>query len=108
MLKNAFRALDKDNSGTLSMAEIRDAFVEMKSPAKELETIFKNVDFNHDGEINYTEFLAVTVDRRKALQHANLLFAFHHFDTDNSGFISAANLNECFKREGKHLTEEEL
>jgi Ca2+-binding EF-hand superfamily protein len=48
MLKNAFRALDKDNSGTLSMTEIRDAFVEMKFPAKELETIFKNVDFNHD------------------------------------------------------------
>jgi calcium-dependent protein kinase len=108
MLKNAFRALDSDNSGTLSMTEIRDAFIEMKFPAKELETIFKNVDFNHDGEINYTEFLAVTVDRRKALQHSNLVFAFHHFDTNNSGFISATNLNECFRREGKHLTDEEL
>ena len=32
MLKNAFRALDTDNSGTLSMTEIRNAFVEMKIP----------------------------------------------------------------------------
>lgn len=63
---------------------------------------------NHDGEINYTEFLAVTVDRRKALAHANLMFAFHHFDVDNTGFITKANLIECFKREGKHLEESEI
>jgi Ca2+-binding EF-hand superfamily protein len=37
MLKNAFRELDTDNSGTLSMKEIRDAFVVMQVPAKELE-----------------------------------------------------------------------
>lgn len=36
------------------------------------------------------------------------MFAFHHFDTDNSGFITAENLHECFKREGKHLTQEEV
>ena len=66
------------------------------------------MDFNHDGEINYTEFLAVTVDRRKAITEANLLFAFHHFDIDNTGYITAENLEECFRREGKHLTEADL
>ena len=50
----------------------------------------------------------MTVDRRKALQHANLLFAFHHFDTDNSGYITENNLKECFRREGKHLSDEEV
>lgn len=108
MLKNAFRELDTDNSGTLSMTEIKSAMMEMKITQAELELIFKNVDFNHDGEINYSEFLAVTVDRRKALQHANLIFAFHHFDSDNSGFITAENLRECFRREGKHLSDEEI
>lgn len=108
MLKNAFRELDTDNSGTLSMSEIKTAMLEMKIPQAELEQIFKNVDFNHDGEINYTEFLAVTVDRRKALQHANLMFAFHHFDSDNSGYITAENLKECFRREGKHLSDDEI
>lgn len=108
MLKNAFRELDTDNSGTLSMTEIKSAMMEMKIPQAELELIFKNVDFNQDGEINYSEFLAVTVDRRKALQHANLIFAFHHFDSDNSGFITSENLRECFRREGKHLSDEEI
>ena len=70
--------------------------------------MFDNIDLNHDGEINYTEFLAVTIDRRKAMTENNLLFAFHHFDTDNSGFITCENLEECFRREGKHLTHEEI
>ncbi len=73
-----------------------------------MEQIFENIDLNHDGEINYTEFLAVTVDRREAITKANLEFAYHHFDTDNSGFITHENLVECFRREGKHLSSEEI
>ena len=77
-------------------------------PEDEINQIFERIDFNHDGEINYTEFLAVTVDRRKAITSANLTFAFHHFDIDNTGYITEENLAECFRREGKHFTHEEL
>jgi calcium-dependent protein kinase len=75
---------------------------------EEINQIFTRIDFNHDGEINYSEFLAVTVDRRKAITEANLTFAFHHFDVGNTGYITEQNLEECFRREGKHLTHEEL
>ena len=75
---------------------------------EQVNEIFERIDFNHDGEINYTEFLAVTVDRRRAVTEANMTFAFHHFDIDNTGYITVENLNECFRREGKHLTSEEL
>lgn len=107
-LKNAFRTLDTDNSGTLQLSEIRTAFNDLNMAEDEINQIFDRIDFNHDGEINYTEFLAVTVDRRKAITDANMLFAFHHFDIDNTGFITEENLSECFRREGKHLTHEEL
>lgn len=107
-LKNAFRELDTDNSGSLELTEIRNAFNELQMPEEEINEIFARMDFNGDGEINYTEFLAVTVDRRKAITEANLLFAFHHFDIDNTGYITAENLEECFRREGKHLTTEDL
>lgn len=108
VLRNAFRTLDEDNSGTLQLSEIRTAFSELNMPEEEINQIFERIDFNHDGEINYTEFLAVTVDRRKAITEANLTFAFHHFDIDNSGFITEANLEECFRREGKHLSHDDL
>lgn len=38
----------------------------------------------------------------------NLKFAFHHFDTDGTGVITSANLEECFRREGKHKSQEEI
>jgi calcium-dependent protein kinase len=107
-LRNAFRTLDTDNSGTLQLSEIRTAFQELHMSEQEVNSIFERIDFNHDGEINYSEFLAVTVDRRKAITENNMLFAFHHFDIDNSGFITEANLEECFRREGKHLTHNDL
>lgn len=109
LLTSAFRELDKDNSGTLSLDELKQALIEIKVPPSEVERIFANVNFGHEeGEINYSEFLAVTVDKRKALAHSNLMFAFHHFDTDSSGYITADNLKECFRREGKHLTDTEV
>ena len=100
--------MDTDNSGTLQLSEIRTAFNELNMTEEQVNEIFERIDFNHDGEINYTEFLAVTVDRRRAVTEANMTFAFHHFDIDNTGYITVENLNECFRREGKHLTSEEL
>lgn len=80
----------------------------MNLSESEINEIFNKIDFNKDGEIEYTEFLAVTVDRRKAITEANMLFAFHHFDIDNTGYITQENLEEAFRREGKHLPDEEL
>ena len=108
ILRNAFRTLDVDNSGTLELSEIREAFNELNMSEEEVNQIFKRIDFNHDGEINYSEFLAVTIDRRKAITESNLTFAFHHFDVGNTGYITEQDLEECFRREGKHLTHEEL
>ena len=107
-LRNAFRALDIDNSGTLELSEIKQAFKGLSLSDEQLDEIFDRIDLNHDGEINYTEFLTVTMDRRQAMTRANLEFAFHHFDVNNSGHITRENLEECFRREGKHLSETEI
>jgi len=70
--------------------------------------MFAKFDFNKDGEINYSEFLAATVCKQKVLTKANLRFAFHHFDTDNEGYITKNDLKEVFKRSGQNLTENDL
>lgn len=74
---------------------------------EELNQLFYNIDFNHDGELNYSEFLAATVNKEKAVSDNNLKLAFHHFDVDNSGFITDENLVEAFRREGKKISIEE-
>lgn len=87
-LREAFRSLDTENLGMLSMAEVKQAFKDANIPPEDVEKIFKSLDTNGDGLINYSEFLAATVDRKKALTMQNLQFAFHHFDVDGSGFIT--------------------
>ena len=107
MLRNAFRELDVDNSGTLEIAELKQAFEKSGLSNEEMNDLFYKIDFNQDGKLNYTEFLAATVDKNKAVTQQNLKLAFHHFDVDNSGKITSENLLEVFKRQGQHMTKDE-
>ena len=66
-LREAFRSLDTENLGMLSMAEVKQAFKDANIPSDDVDKIFKSLDTNGDGLINYSEFLAATVDRKKAL-----------------------------------------
>ena len=58
--------------------------------------------------MNYSEFLAICVDKRLALAKQNLKLAFHHFEEPEKGYITAESLAECFRREGRHLTSQQL
>eukprot|EP00347_Sterkiella_histriomuscorum_P016684 403352253 len=107
-LRDAFRVLDKKNTGLLTVNEIKEAFKGSNFSQEDLNDIFKNIDLNHDGEINYSEFLAATVDKKKALTLQNLWFAFHHFDVDNSGYITERGLEEVFHREGRQINKEQI
>lgn len=107
-LREAFRVLDKNNTGLLTLPEIKEAFKESNIAWDDLDEMFRNLDFNQDGQINYSEFLAATVDRRKTLTLQNLWFAFHHFDVDNSGYITEAGLTEVFHREGRNMTPSQI
>lgn len=105
-LRDAFRALDKNNTGILTINEIKEAFKESSIDSTDVSKIFNMIDSDHDGVINYSEFLAATIDKKKALTMQNLMFAFHHFDVDNSGYITEKNLEEVFHREGRKISQE--
>ena len=64
VLREAFRALDTENLGMLSMQEVKQAFKDANINAEDVERIFRSLDTNGDGLINYSEFLAATVDRK--------------------------------------------
>ena len=56
---DAFKALDKDDSGTISAAELRDIMSSQgeKFTEEEAEEIFREADTDGDGQINYEEFV---------------------------------------------------
>ena len=73
-----------------------------------MEDIFHRIDLNNSGQINYSVFLAATVEKQKVLTQNNLWFAFHHFDVENSGYITEEGLVEVFHREGKKISREKI
>eukprot|EP00347_Sterkiella_histriomuscorum_P002144 403369302 len=110
-LRDAFRALDQNDTGFLTLNELRQASFFNNFGQEEEEDVndlFMNLDLNNDEKISYSNFLAATVDKTKALTVQNLNFAFHHFDADNSGFITEGGLSEVFYREGRKNKKEQI
>lgn len=54
--------------------------------------ILRAADTDGNGTINYTEFLAATMDATTFLRENYLNTAFHMFDTDGSGKIDSGEL----------------
>lgn len=53
-----------------------------------------------NGQVSYNEFLAATLSAANIAKEENLIKAFEHFDTDNSGFISREELKEALTAYG--------
>mmetsp|Transcript_61856 Transcript_61856/g.134025 ORF Transcript_61856/g.134025 Transcript_61856/m.134025 type:complete len:147 (-) Transcript_61856:94-534(-) len=88
-LKKNFEKIDKNGDGVLSFTEIRSGLATMGDyNMEEVEFIFKNMDMDMNGQVEYTEFLAAMMDHRKFDQDdSKILMAFKHLDFDSNGFI---------------------
>jgi calcium-dependent protein kinase len=56
---------------------------------EETERLMKIADTDNSGFIDYSEFLAASIDRSKLLRRENLDAAFSAFDKDGSGTITS-------------------
>lgn len=97
-LQNTFRALDRNGDGMLSPQEVKDglANLHMTIPPG-LEDIFKNVDTNGTGNIDYSEFLAATLDKQLLMQTDVCWEAFRVFDLDGDGKLSKDELAQLLR-----------
>ena len=61
-LRGAFKALDQDGDGFLSASELRNVLTSMGEPLtdKEVDEMFRLVDINNDGKLNFEEFYEMT------------------------------------------------
>ncbi|KAG8383345.1 hypothetical protein BUALT_Bualt04G0002800 [Buddleja alternifolia] len=85
-LKELFRMIDTDNSGTITFDELKDGL--------------KRADIDNSGTIDYGEFLAATVHLNKLEREENLVSAFAFFDKDGSGYITIDELQQACKEFG--------
>lgn len=94
-LREAFQGLDKNGDGRLSKEELLLLYRTTLGDAEadvEANKLIANVDTDHSGFIDYSEFLKASLDRSKHLCKQNLEVTFKAFDVDGSGQISAVEL----------------
>jgi|LauGreDrversion4_2_1035121.scaffolds.fasta_scaffold411554_2 Ca2+-binding EF-hand superfamily protein len=68
----------------------------VKGNLKEFQEIMLEVDQDGDGLVNYSEFLAASINKAKLLSTQNLQIAFQMLDSDKNGVISLKELKEVF------------
>jgi calcium-dependent protein kinase len=107
-----FNKIDKNGDGQISREELYKGLENfLKLSGKELkekvDTIFNNIDTDHNGYIEYEEFLRAAVDKEYFLSDNFLRFAFDYFDRDKNGEISYNEIKQLFYQndKNKHNTE---
>ncbi|KAE8796478.1 calcium-dependent protein kinase 17-like [Hordeum vulgare] len=82
-LKEMFKNIDKDNSGTIMLA-----------------------DADVNGLIDYEEFVNATVHMNKMDKEEHLYTTFQFFDKDYSGYITRDELEQALKEKGMYDAKE--
>jgi calcium-dependent protein kinase len=101
-LRAAFVKLDTNGDGLLSLAELREGLTAAglsSAGTEDLQEIMDGIDTDGSGVIEYSEFLAATLDRRRYLQEDVLKIAFDTFDIDRDGHITKEELRKVLNED---------
>ncbi|EPB80601.1 EF hand [Ancylostoma ceylanicum] len=106
-LKGIFREFDLNGDGFIQRDELRSVMQKMgQSPTEEeLDAMFNAADQDHDGNIDFKEFLQIA--------HANplslsLKAVFEELDVDGDGYITRSELRTAFQRMGHSLSDQDI
>eukprot|EP00437_Effrenium_voratum_P044386 CAMPEP_0181477754 /NCGR_PEP_ID=MMETSP1110-20121109/42382_1 /TAXON_ID=174948 /ORGANISM="Symbiodinium sp., Strain CCMP421" /LENGTH=525 /DNA_ID=CAMNT_0023603071 /DNA_START=51 /DNA_END=1628 /DNA_ORIENTATION=- len=100
-LRQTFEALDANGDGLLTAEELKDGMLKANLgdllDGIDLEAIMEGVDADGSGLIDYTEFLAATLDKKCYLQEDVCYTAFSVFDQDGDGHITLEELKKILE-----------
>lgn len=72
----------------------------------EVKDIFKKLDFNGNGSIDYSEFLIATIDMAVLMTEKKMKEAFNLFDNQNSGIICSEQIKTVLSGNTKQQVED--
>ena len=95
-----FNQIDVSGDGKINKEELYQGLAKRYSNSnlkQDVDIIFKNIDADGNGYIQYEEFVRAAIDKTSFLQESTLRFAFRYFDKDNSGEITFDEIQEVFE-----------
>lgn len=109
-LREMFYRFDTDNSGTITIDELRRGLEQTGAltASDEIFKLMRALDVNGTGLLDYEEFIAAMLSISKTTSTDNIARAFAYFDVDGSGTITVNELRRVmreFKLEGTSTKE---
>lgn len=102
-----FNKFDTTRSGVVSdrdfISKIQETDVSLSR--KEVKRITKELDYDENSQINYSDFIAATLDVKKCLTKDKLQTIFSKFDTTNSNKITAEDIMKALDAYGFAATQ---
>ncbi|CAN1824722.1 Calcium-dependent protein kinase 29 [Linum perenne] len=101
-LKQMFKNMDTDGSGTITYEELEAGLHRLGSKLSEAEIrqLMDAADVDKNGTIDYVEFVTATMHRHRLEKEEHLFEAFQYFDKDNSGYITRDELRHAMSEYG--------
>lgn len=102
--------MDTDHSGFIEFKELERALrmSHQKVAGDEIDSIIRELDYDGNEMINYSEFLAATISVKHILTHEKLEAIFCQFDVEQRNQITAENIVATLKKMGKDITVDEI
>jgi len=93
-LRETFLSLDNNGDGLLTLAELKNGLSQagITELPEDLKEIMEGIDADGSGVIDYTEFLAATIEKRQYIQEDVCWTAFRVFDMNGDGKITPNEL----------------
>ncbi|CAJ1964547.1 unnamed protein product [Sphenostylis stenocarpa] len=103
-LKQMFKGMDTDNSGTITIEELKQGLAKQgtKLSEQEVKQLMEAADADGNGTIDYDEFITATMQMNRMNREEHLYTAFQYFDKDNSGFITTEELEQALHEFNMH------
>ena len=110
-LEAKFKEIDIDCTGMLTGDEIKTYLQKHHRTdisRQALEQLIDELDTFGNGRVNYSEFLAATINARTFFTENKLRSVFSMFDTDNTGKITNKNMINAFSKLGYDVPESSI